>query len=62
MKKITITENLEPSLNLIRLDMIAKIEELKQAVRISKQFSIKSQNKAIQDLDNFTLLYNKFFN
>ena len=61
-KNITITDNLVPSLNLIRLDMIAKIEDLKEAVKISKNFSLKSQNKAIKDLDNFTLLYNKFFN
>ena len=61
-KNITITNNLVPSLNLIRLDMIVKIEDLKEAVKISKNFSLKSQNKAKQDLDNFTLLYNKFFN
>ena len=61
-KNITITDNLAPSLNLIRLAMITKIEDLKEVVKISKNFSLKSQNKAKQDLDNFTLLYNKFFN
>jgi len=61
MKTITITENLIPSLNLIRLDMIEKIEHLQETVEIAEGYSEKSQNNAIQDLDNFKLLYNKLF-
>ena len=61
MKKIIITENLIPSLNLIRLDMIAQIEHLQETVKMAKNYSKKTQNNAEQNLDNFKLLYSKLF-
>ena len=61
MKVIKITDNLKPSLNLIRLDMIKKLEELEENIKISKNYSKKAQNNAEQDLDNFKILYNKLF-
>ena len=61
MKVIKITDNLKPSLNLIRLDMIKKLEELEENIEISKNYSKKAQNNAEQHLDNFKILYNKLF-
>lgn len=43
MKVIKITDNLKPSLNLIRLDMIKKWEELEENIEISKNYSKSSK-------------------
>ena len=61
IKTIELNKNDLRVLNSVRLDLIKRIEHLKENVKLCKNYSLKIQRASKKDLNNFIKLYDKLF-
>ena len=61
VRLVTIYEDSIPSLNLMRLDFIEKLEYLEDVMEISKKHGQRTQEEAKKNYDSFYKLYKELF-